>query len=385
VRAIPKDQRILIYAGGRHGVGHSIRAARMTIQLLERYEHLTAFLLVSTTPNIIESHPRMTVYQLKAVKNYVRDIHEIIDGLDASSTCRAYREPTISEAAAATREILHIVNRFRPSAFMSTQLDGLVGELVEVLPVLRKLHTSTVLLAREYADFEYHGRSWFREVLSLYDDVQILGDEWSLRRTHPDLVMRINSGTASLAGFVLPQPSIPQRAESDGRLHVLVQFGGGAATQHEPVEILHVLGHLPAVERRLLVVHLYPGVFNNHAAIGLLDSFKFVHMLQWSPNAWQARKYDLTISRAGYNSAMEAYVRNEPTVLRPWRLKGAEQSERAEYMNKVSPLVSATSDPDELDLKVRAALLMAQSDLSQKRKVPLKSFDGRGFASRIAL
>lgn len=113
MRGASQPQRILLYAGGRHGIGHSICGARLAVQLLDQHRNLTVSLLVPTGKNLITPHPRMAVFRLRAVRDYIYDIHRMVYDTGSSGAARSYREATVSETAEAADEIPTIANRFR--------------------------------------------------------------------------------------------------------------------------------------------------------------------------------------------------------------------------------------------------------------------------------
>jgi len=376
-----QPRRVLIYAGGRHGVGHSVRAGRLAAQLLGQHSDLVVLLLVPIAHELLVRHPRMIICRLRAVQQYLGDVHRMVAAIESSDAAPGYREPSSSEQDAAAKEILGAMHEFMPSVFMSTQFDGLVGELAKVLPAARNLGVNTVLLARDShprADFEYRGAARFRDLLSLYDDVLILGDEWASTRVHPEIGKRLANGTARLSGYVLPRIGRPRMRFSESHFNVLIQFGGGLASRTELVGVLEVLDQMRQISGRQVTAHLYPGAFTGHVSCDSPESFGFVRRHRWTPDAWEARNYNLVVSRSGYNSAMEAYVRLRPTVLLPWRLKGSEQLDRAVHMSEVSPLVSVAVDFEGLSSCVRAALVGPSSDAGayRVRKIPLLKFDG---------
>ena len=366
-----------MYAGGRHGIGHSIRGLRF-LDALNSGQRNGSVLISPLDPLFLNDN---RVVQLHAAAQYLADQRR------SSSARYASPQPRPLDRAACASEVLATYRSVKPSAFFSTQFDGLTGELEYLLPVMRNDGVQTTLLLRDFqarSDFEFLGAGRFSRILELYDRVFILGSPNSRTHLHPVIERRVDLGSAQFVGYVGPPTSTSRLAEqadreTDDARRILIHFGGGLGSETALIAILGVLGRA-ASRGAPISADVIRGPFSEggRAACRRLP---FVRMLSWRPGGAPLAGYDLTISRAGYNSAVEAYIRETPTLLLPWEASSEEQTHRARLVAQMSNRVVAA--------RAAPCILEAIVDCLERswwetplRREPLLFF---GSAQRVAL
>ena len=294
--------KVVLYAVGRAGIGHAIRARRLAEHLVRgatgRVEavvvtgHVDAGRLLGEGPQVTVRVPEETVRLLEQAAR-------------ASITWDAVR--------GARKALAEVLEEIKPDVVVSTSPNGLAGEFGEAMA---RLHTGcrTVLALRDIYHPPRHPET-YAGLGERFDEI-VIGAPRELSRWTPPKVLDSGVPPANYLGYLSPLELVAATGNVVRAPVLRCQIGGGRDGAEMVESVIAAFAAVRPADKQLdvSVGPLFPCQalerLRRHAVDGL-------HISTWSPIDQGVAQPEAVISMAGYNSSVEAACTGVPTLLWP--------------------------------------------------------------------
>jgi len=313
------SERVVIYAVGRAGIGHAMRARRLA-------EHLVLGAPHDVEVDVVTGH--LGAEHLLVQNDKVRiHVPDAIARLWAQDPADPSTKITAREAARALVEVLGVV---RPSVVISTSPSGLCGEFREAMNSKHGQCRKVLALRDIYHPPRY--QQTYEAVGERFDQVLVFGPD-ELACWTPPQVRDFVTAETSYMGYLSPL-DIGTGPPADFELSPLLrcQVGGGRDGSATVEAVIQAFEEVRAGRPARLHVDVGP-MYDPIAFLRLRElEVGGLEISTWSANDGNGSLPGAGISMAGYNSCAEAAWTGLPTLLVPRQDdQDLEQELRSEY------------------------------------------------------
>ena len=356
---------VVIYAVGRHGVGHSVRGIRIAQALLARNPGCRVRVITPFPKGMFPDD--VDCVELRNGADYLRALRMSAGG--------SVVVPLPHQTAEACAQVLGIVSAQDADVFISTQACGVMGELLNAVPGMRAKGVHTLLALREM--YNVGPLDQFApnlDVFDVYDQVIALCDEASAHCLDPVFRGERRLERIDFVGYCAPPregQNEPAQSLGSDIPKVSLNLGGGWRSWQDLGKVVPALAECRMMGHELVCEVLLGPYAELPLQIPELHP-PWLEYRTWDRDAHLSEGSSLSITRAGYNNCVEAYMRDTPTLLIPWAERGLEQLMRARYFSRICPHIRVAESRDSLTMEI---MELIDSPPSPAR-VPVRVFEG---------